>query len=172
MKNGAKHSPLADSRPLSPLTQGRFLHSPLHSFLSLFGKDDDGLQCYSRRRKNVGRKNGTKHSPWLTASRHLSTHAGPVAALATSLLSLSLSLRLRGWTARRIAEEENLSRKIGSRLLLAGSRPLSRLPHRRLLLDPSSSSSSRLGKMDTHARRISNERKTCFVKNRVQTCLR
>ncbi len=26
---------LADSRHLSPLTQGRFLHSPLHSFLSL-----------------------------------------------------------------------------------------------------------------------------------------
>ncbi len=47
-----------------------------HFTRHLVGKEEDGLQGDTRRRRNVDRKNGAKHSPALTAA--LSSHAGPV----------------------------------------------------------------------------------------------
>ncbi len=83
-------------------------------------------------------KNGAKHSPLLAAISSRHTQHRFLHSKLRSFLSLFDKEDDR---ARKLTEEENLSRKIGSRLLLAGSRPLSPLTQRLLdrSIHPSSS---------------------------------
>ncbi len=140
------HSPRCLSPPLLSLLHSPFTpHSPLHSDYSLFGKDEDGLQCYTRRRRNVVRRNGAKHSPLADSRSLFSRGVGCCSTL--KLLENSLSARRRMACKEDRGGGEVVMERNASRLSFAGSRPLSRLTQQQWLLDPPSFvvSSARMG---------------------------